>query len=69
MTIINGLFDGDPLRPYLPAINPNITDTRGRRWPGNPGESKGVQVTECWDDKQVRVVGAGVGCVGLGARV
>jgi hypothetical protein len=28
--IINGLFEGDRFRPYLPAIDANATDTRGR---------------------------------------
>lgn len=28
--IINGYFEGDKFRPYLPAINPNVTDSQGR---------------------------------------
>ncbi|KXZ56876.1 hypothetical protein GPECTOR_1g790 [Gonium pectorale] len=54
--IINGFYDGDRFRPYLPAINRNITDTRGRPWPGNPAESRGLQDVRCWDPNQVVTV-------------
>ncbi len=51
--IINGSYDGDRWRPYLPAINSNISDTRGRAWPGNPAESEGLQFVNCWNDTNV----------------
>ncbi|KAF6253155.1 hypothetical protein COO60DRAFT_1643399 [Scenedesmus sp. NREL 46B-D3] len=45
--ISNGFYEGDEFRPYLPAINPNVTDTKGREFPGNPAPN-GTQVTRCY---------------------
>lgn len=28
--IIKGFFEGDKFRPYLPVINPNVTDSKGK---------------------------------------
>ncbi|KAL6764674.1 hypothetical protein V8C86DRAFT_2468022 [Haematococcus lacustris] len=51
-----GYFDGDKWRPYLPSINPNVTDENGRPFPGNPGEADNQIVVQCYDEaKSLRV--------------
>ncbi|WIA23970.1 hypothetical protein OEZ85_013605 [Tetradesmus obliquus] len=45
--ITNGFYEGDKFRPYLPAINPNVPDTKGRAFPGNPAPN-GSQTTRCY---------------------
>ncbi|KAF8060307.1 hypothetical protein HT031_004843 [Scenedesmus sp. PABB004] len=45
--IINGTYEGDRFRPYLPAINASVRDTKGRAFPGNPAAASGGQVTRC----------------------
>jgi hypothetical protein len=55
LNIVNGLYEGDRFRPYLPAINPNVTDSRGRPFPGNAAEAAGQQAVVCSSDGSVRV--------------
>ncbi|GBF89114.1 hypothetical protein Rsub_01831 [Raphidocelis subcapitata] len=54
--IINNTFEGDRFRPYLPAINPNVTDEEGRPWPGNTAEAAGEQNVVCWDPSKTLTV-------------
>lgn len=53
--IIKGFYEGDKFRPYLPAINPNVTDSRGRPFPGNKAEAAGEQAVVCASNKSLRV--------------
>lgn len=48
--IINGYFEGDKFRPVLQDINPNVVDTAGRRFPGNPDAASNTQTTLCRSD-------------------
>ncbi|KAJ9509472.1 hypothetical protein QJQ45_001939 [Haematococcus lacustris] len=47
-----GYFDGDTARPYLPSINPNVTDGEGRPFPGNMGEAQKVVDVRCYDENR-----------------
>jgi hypothetical protein len=55
LDIINGFYQGDRFRPYLPAINPNVTDSAGRPFPGNTAEAAGQQAVVCSSNGTVRV--------------
>jgi hypothetical protein len=53
-----------PLARNLPKLAPTprlpraqvVNDTRNRTWPGNPGESLGLQAVKCWNDSQSIIV-------------
>lgn len=54
--IWNGSYEGDRWRPYLPALNPNVTDTEGRPFPGNPAEPQGEEFVQCYDENKTLIV-------------
>lgn len=54
--LVNGTFEGDKFRPELEAINASVTDTKGRRFPGNPLRSQGKHQATCYDEKEVHLV-------------
>ncbi|KIZ03007.1 hypothetical protein MNEG_4950 [Monoraphidium neglectum] len=51
-------FEGDRFRPYLAAINPNVTDSQGRRvpYPGNPAEARGEMEVTCTDPSRTLLI-------------
>ena len=60
-----GILLGNDMRPkpmtdlmYMPAINGSVTDTFGRRFPGNPAEKDNQQYVKCWNNGSsiVRIV-------------
>jgi hypothetical protein len=53
--LIKGFYEGDRFRPYLPAINPNVTDSAGRPFPGNTAEAAGQQSVVCSSNSTLRV--------------
>ncbi|KAI8476465.1 MAG: hypothetical protein J3K34DRAFT_455778 [Monoraphidium minutum] len=54
--IENGFFEGDRFRPYLATINPNVTDSQGRPFPGNPAEARGEQEVICANPSRTLLV-------------
>ncbi|KAG1671486.1 hypothetical protein FOA52_003144 [Chlamydomonas sp. UWO 241] len=56
VSIEDGLFNGDPMRPYLANISEGVRDSNGREWPGNSAEANGRLSVKCWDaGKVIRV--------------
>lgn len=40
----------------LEAIDPTVTDTQGRPYPGNPLLDQGQQISECYDENEVHLI-------------
>lgn len=49
-------YEGDRFRPVLEAIDPTVTDTQGRPYPGNPLFDQGQQISQCYDENEVHLI-------------